>query len=1191
MGIQVKATKMGVAEVHKEMCPGGSLKPSIRELIRRQGGYWIATTDSVADAEYTKRVTAMRAAVASEPAFEQAEFDYYDAQRLADWTNQHPGVVAWLRLQLGRPLQGWKGHGQWADPRGGMDRPFVLDEKHRFSDPMDRERSLSLVQGLVRVRQVLSVGGRSVRLTGLSGVGKTRFAQALFEESAAPDALSADLAVYTDTAYSPDPSPLALLDELVGARRRAVLVVDNCGAQLHRELTERCKVSELVSLLSIEYDIREDLPPETQVFQLDAGSPELIEKVIAQQFPQITQVNARKITEFAEGNSRVAIALASTMSTSDSLAGLSDRELFDRLFWLGKQPQEELKAAAEACSLVYSFNGEELDGELKQLATLTGESALVLYRRVSDLEQRGLAQKRGPWRAVLPHAIANALAADALKNLPPAVIHQLLVEPQGRLLRSFSRRLGYLHASSNATQIVRGWLSEGGLLGDVTGLPPLLMEVLMNVAPVDPASTLRAIKRGITGPRASELLIEPSQLRSRLVKMVRLIAYEPTLFEDCLDVLVQVVRSEPEDAQDNSTRDLIASMFMLYLSGTHATLKQRANWIRSALSSGDPLLSSIGMKALSAALQAHHFTSYHEFEFGARLRDYGAYPRGKDVREWFATFIDLAAHLTQGDGACAEGARDLLAQHFCSLWTHARMADELEAAIGPLLAAGWERGWLAIRETMRFDGKGLPPDLQARLTRLEERARPQTLLGSVKAIVLSGHRAAVDVDYADGENPSSAYARAEQRARELGRLVAVDPDSFKKVLPQVVADQQGRQWAFGVGLGDSAADAFACWAALVEAFEATPEDQRNVQVLRGFVAGMFERDRKTCDCILDGALVRPSLATFFPALQMSVALDERACERLLISMDNPAVSALEFQCLSLGRTTQPLEDERLAELLQRLSIKPNGLLVVIDILYMHIYDNPNAVGPLTTAVARDVVANAPLGDSNRRHDHELAAVIEAFAAGPDGEASARKMLTAVRAAIERRSLSGYDAPEMLAALFCAQPQLALDALIGDPDESEAFYRRHSALAGGHRTSAIAKVPIDDLLSWCKAGSEARWETVAALLPAFETAGGGIGDPEAATPRWSLQAVALLRDAPSPEKVAQALVELVEPSSWSGSRAEAIRRRLPLFDALAEILGDAHAGRVEAWRGQLTQVMNREARCELDEHRTRNERFE
>ncbi|TAM48876.1 MAG: hypothetical protein EPN57_27065 [Paraburkholderia sp.] len=1182
VGFQVKATKMGPSEIRNEMCPGGLLRPAIRELIQDRGAYIIATSDSAADGEYKKRVAAMKAAAASDSDYEHAEFDYYDARRLADWANRHPGVVAWVRSQLGRPLQGWQPHGQWANTRSGNPQPFLPDGKHRLSDPHDRERSFPLVDGLIHVRRLLQIGGSSVRLTGLSGVGKTRFAQALFEQSAAPESLPASLAVYTDTSYSPDPSPLAVLEDLLASHRRAILVVDNCGSQLHNQLTARCKVSDQVSLLTIEYDIREDLPLETNVFQLEAASSTMIERVIEQQFPQISQVNVRTITEFADGNSRVAIALANTMDSNDSLAGLSDRELFDRLFWLGKEVQDELKAAAEACALVYSFDGEDMEGELAQLAALAGESALALYRRVSELQKRGLAQQRGRWRAVLPHAIANTLARQALEAIPYTLIEQRLVAGQERLLRSFSRRLGYLHTSGTAISIVRKWLSSGGLLGDPAGLSPLLLDVLINVAPVDPRAALQAIERAVKGPQSAELLALSNASRSRLVRLVRSIAYDEELFEECLDVLVAFARAEPEDRKTESARSVIASLFTVYLSGTHASTRQRADWIRKAVESHDTQLQAIGLQALSSALECQHFSSHYGFEFGARPRDYGASPRGKAVREWFETFIQLTAEVARGHDHLAESALDLLGQRFRSLWTFAGMADALEAVVGPMLDTGWERGWLAIRQTMQFDGERLPVNMRTRLSELEARARPQTLVGRVKAVVLNGHSAGVD--FADGESAADGYETAERSARELGELVAADPVAFATLLPLVVANKQGRQWMFGAGLAAGAKSLKDYWAALVEAFASTPEDQRNVQVLRGFLSTAFERNRPLFEQILDEAMDHSSLVKWVPVLQLSAPLDDRGCLRLLASLDSPAVPAWVFQHLSFGRATQTIRDERLAQLLQRLSIKPDGLSVAIDILYMHVHDNPKPIGARLNEVARNLIAHAPFSKSHR-HDHELAGVIAKFLIGANGEPAARRLLTAIREGFDNYTLSRYELPETLTALFRAYPSIALDILVGDePDAEDAYFRRR-ALAGGRRSSALADLPIEALLEWCRGGASERWMLVAPLVPAFESA------DDQSTPRWSKQVLALLQHSPSPIQVAESIVNLIEPTSWSGSRAEIIRQRLPLLDQLAAVLGLEHADQIARWRSNLTQTMERETRRELDEHRARNERFE
>lgn len=1182
VGFQVKATPMRPADIQREMCPGGVLRPSIRDLIQAGGAYVIAASDLVADEAYQGRVDAIKTAAGLSDAA-GVTLDYFDARRLADWTNHHPGVVAWVRSRLGRPLQGWQPFGPWAST-SAPGAAFFADEKLRVTDPLDRENKLSLVDGLTQVRRTLKKGGRSVRLTGLSGVGKTRFAQALFEEGAAPGALPEDLAVYTDTAHSPTPSPAAVLDELMAARRRAILIVDNCGAQLHNQLSARCRSSDRVSLLTIEYDIREELASETNVFHLEAGSKELVEHVLQQRFPHISQVNQNTIARFADGNSRVAIALAQTMKRHDSLAGLNDDELFDRLFWLGKEVNQDLKVAGEACSLVYSFDVDNTDGELAQLAALADLKPLALYRHVCDLEERGLAQRRGPWRAVLPHAVANRLAARALATIPTALIERQLVQSQDRLLRSFSRRLGYLHRSPDAVAIVRRWLAPGGLLEDLSELDELKLNVLENIAPVDPAATLEAIQRAINGSRGEELLASSSFARVRLVRLVRLIAFDDDRFDACLALLLRFASAEPEENRSDSTRSVISSLFQIYLSGTHATTQRRAAWVRELLGSGNEGLRSIGLAALNRALECHHLSSHYTFEFGARVRDYGAYPRGPAAREWFETFIQIAVDITTQGGPASGHSANALASHFRSLWAVAGLHDSLEEAAGTLGARGWERGWLAMRQTLAFDGKALPPTSHARLVRLEQAARPKTLVGQIKAIVLSSHSAGVD--FADGEPAVEGYERADKCARELGELAAADNDTLAVVAPLVVANAQGRQWQFGEGLASSTPSLEATWTLLVTAYEATPPGERNVQVLRGFLCGTYKRDRTMFDRLLDASMTRTSLIEWIPVLQLSADLDERGCDRLLAAINHPNVPAWVFRYLAFGRATEPMPGHRLAELLDRLSIKPDGLAVALEILRMHLYGEPESVGPQLTTCAHTLIANAPLNRHDHGLDHALGDLIKRFLLGSDGEAPARALLGRIHEAIGNFTISRYDFTDTLKALFKVQPTLALDALVGDVvEEDETGYAWCDMLPGGRLSSALMDIPADALIAWCRAGGTDRWTRVAQLVPAYETRA------EGAPLEWSDLVKTLIANAPNPAAVAGVIVDALIPTSWSGSRAEIIRQRLPLLDDLKTLVGPAHEAEITKWRRHTTEVMEREARRELEEHRSRNERFE
>ena len=160
-----------------------------------------------------------------------------------------------------------------------------------------------------------------------------------------------------------------------------------------------------------------------------------------------------------------------------------------------------LLSIAQTCSLVYSFDGEKLEGdeaELPILGSLIGKSGDEVFAAAAELRQRQLVQARGPWRAVLPHAIANRLAATALQKIPRQKLLSALVDqaPE-RLLQSFSRRLGYLDSSKEAREIVEGWLAPDGLLADVANFNELGRAMFENVAPVAPGAVLSALENAL----------------------------------------------------------------------------------------------------------------------------------------------------------------------------------------------------------------------------------------------------------------------------------------------------------------------------------------------------------------------------------------------------------------------------------------------------------------------------------------------------------------------------------------------------------------------------------------------------------------------------------------------------------------------------------------------------------------------
>jgi hypothetical protein len=196
-GFQVKKPDMPRHKVPPEMRPKGKPRQVIQELASLSGAYVIVSGKADAtDSRLTELRAAMRDAVADVANADALELDFYDRDRLARWVREHHGLIAWVRERIADPIQGWQPYGDWSKSRA-EGSAYLLDETARLHDhKARREGGLPVEQGIARIREVLSRPRGVIRLVGLSGTGKTRLVEALFDDRIGSHALDPALAHY-----------------------------------------------------------------------------------------------------------------------------------------------------------------------------------------------------------------------------------------------------------------------------------------------------------------------------------------------------------------------------------------------------------------------------------------------------------------------------------------------------------------------------------------------------------------------------------------------------------------------------------------------------------------------------------------------------------------------------------------------------------------------------------------------------------------------------------------------------------------------------------------------------------------------------------------------------------------------------------------------------------------------------------
>lgn len=1196
---QVKKSSMARAAILNEIQPNGKLRPSIQTLINNGGAYIIVSSgDSVADASLKERINAMKEATAND-----FHVDFFDQNRVATWVRVYPALILWVRAKIGRQLTGWQPYGNWARAAGGIDEEYLIDDGLRLrDDTQNHNPNISVQDGIARMRQRLATPKANIRLVGLSGVGKTRLVQALFDSRIDENALPQNVVFYTDLADSPNPSPEQLAEQLIAENARALLIIDNCSPELHRKLSFICaSQNSHLSLLTVEYDVRnEDFSDETNVFHLEPSSNELITKLISKSFTHISQVDARTIAEAAGGNYRIAIALANTVKKGDNLTGLTDIQLFKRLFDQQQAKNDGLMLSASALSLVYSFNGEDTESdraELKTLAALIDKKPSEVYRDIAELQRRDLIQSRSVWRAVLPHAVANMLAKYALESIPKdTLINAFLTCGSERLIRSFSRRLGYLHNVPQARAIVQELMKEDGWIGDVRNLTKFGMDVFENLASNAPEEALKAIERAARADESKQFLTRENPHFIYFVQTLRSIAYEKEYFKRCVELICAIALTEQEGENNNSVRSVLKSLFSAYLSGTLTEEAERLEVIESLLQSPDKQKQKMGLTLLDAALEAWHFSSAYGFSFGGRKRGYGYLPRGKQVTSWYTVFIATAEKIALSNDWQSVRAREILAQRFRGLWVSAHMFDVLEkTALNLHKSRPWNEGWVSVREALKFDKDERAPETTTRLRALEKILSPHDLEQRCRIYIFSGGHTLYFVDDLDDNgNVSAKLGRSEEIALDLGVQLGGNQEIFQKLLPDLTLPaQRGSPNYFGtLGRGLVQTDnKKEIWTALKEQLLKTDPDKRNPGVLIGMVLGARQSDPDLAEAWLDEVLQDSVLGHWLPCFQHPI--DQRGLERLHEALDKNLSDLWFYQQIAYGRAHEVISDDDLSGLIEKISTKEGGHYVALEILNMRFSRTkseaeelpPHSESLLTAA--RELLVKHPFTDKSHRagSDYSLSQIAKECLKGEDGAVFVTELSKKLVIELNAYKIYTHDYPQLLNSFAEAQPKAFLDAFLGDGVEGARTYGLFSHDFERDR-NPIDYISDDVLIAWCEENPERHYPIIASVVKAFDDPEG-----ESTQAQWKPITHILFEKAPDLEKVLNEISENIRPSGWSGSLATILQRRLSLFPQLL----NHPDSRISAWARKVYENLQiaipKITNQEMEWSRERDEQFE
>jgi hypothetical protein len=1095
---QAKATAMPPAECAKELFQRktGRLKHRVQEVLEKGGAYVLFNGRPLTQTKIEDRrsaiLTALREQTQIDP--DACHIDVFDANKIAQWVCDYAALCTFARLKAGHdtPL-GLKNWDQWAeDPT--LQNPFVHVESNR-----------NLI-GLLT--QYLGQPQASIRMTGLSGLGKTRLAlEALGPISGnGPEGSIiglSHLVLYHDAMVDDGVSIVPFASQLCSQKSRGILVVDNCALEVHHLLHKEIKRrGSGLTLLTMDFDNRPTDFADHAICLTPTEQAPVVKEIVRQSCPGLAESDVERIVKFSDGFPLLAVLLGLKRTKGEAqLSGLTDDLLLGRLLW-GRGSRDTRDERVLRTLALFGRLGVE--GEVRPQMDMAaqraaGVASLDFYETVLRYERRGLVERRQRFARLRPKPLAVRLASDWFRSQPPESIAACLADLLASDLRlQLLQRLPELDTVPEAKSVVailcrtpHPWTGPDGLNS------PADLEVLGAFAEIDPLPVAELLGR-LAAALTTDGFRSIREGRRTLVPILEKLCFWGETFPPAARLLLSLAATENESWANNATGQFL-QLFHVLLPGTKASLRERLAFLEQELPTGDTEKQAILIKALGSALESTDFSRTAGVERqGTRYADsdYRAETR-KEIFDYWRRCITLLEGVALSGCVGEVLAREELARHLGRLLLTEVFQEVAEVATK--VAAGCRGYWPAALESVHWVllySKDQLSDRQAAVvSSLEALLRPLDLENEIRQSV--GDRARFDVRIGVDGNITDLSA---ERAAQLAERLAGQTTDWNYIAGLLVHGRQHQGSHFGWKLGKVLPQGHRFPNYLLEALERELPEKGDISVLAGFLAARSNAERTAVKRRME---LRPALGGYLVPLAALVKPSVTDLKRIVRLLERGAVTPSQVRSLNPFRFNH-LPSSKVSRFCTQLARGWRDLRPIALSILCAWYDKKPRRWALVRAAIRDSLATKGIFADTLKDDllssAYLREALEKLLTEGD-DALARHMAREVVAICgQRREFrNDFEVASIVEVLLrnaapVVWPEFG-HVLLGR--QRQSYWRLETVLEGeaaldddkDRRAAPIQLIPADMLLEWCSDNGNEAAAVLARLIPTVQTSAG------------------------------------------------------------------------------------------------------
>lgn len=1119
---QCKATKMFPKDTGKEVVTkdGKDINPSVDEVLSSGGAYIVFTTQKITKKGKNKRTKAIRESLGSlgKEYAENCVLEIYDASTISKWASCFVSAIVYVLTCVGRPMiRGLKVHSQWSKSTDITSGPFI-----------EVSARTSLMEAIATD---IIKPGTAIRLTGLSGLGKTRTAfQALDNED------TRHLVVYCDKNSVKDIE--ATLADWVTLGLRAVLVVDNCDLRTHQALLKEVTYEESkISLLTLDYSSDKASEP-TKMLDLKRLSNEEISTILKQHFGSPSDLD--RISRFAQGFPQIAILLANSRLSDDPRAGeLSDDALLHKMLWGNEERNEDYFKILCACSLFDFFGvSDEVENQMEYISELINMDPGVVYGCIQEFTKKGILDRRNRYVQVVPKPLAVRLAGSWWENTREKKQREFIGNLPPDLIDSFCRQIGFLYFHENVKKLTDELCGNQGPFGNAGVIFSALGSKLFRaLVEVNPGATSRALYLALLKEKTENVLEITGDARRNLVWALEKLCFHQHIFKESGWSLFKLAVAENETWGNNAT-GIFCQLFRPFLSGTGADFSDRLAVLSRGLNTKDVLSYSLIIKAASGSFKIRHVTRTVGAEHQGLTSSISEYKPSTwgEIHNYWKNITLIIEKIFSESPLHLEEIQSLISS---SLW---EVVTEAGAGLlfDPIIRQITDRhgkDWPRLKETINTiieHTKQLRSEDRALLESWQKILEPdkENLEERISAIVINPPDEVREVE-------GKIVDISDHNASILGEELANELDSLSPYLDLLNNGTPKRASVFGYALGVHSKEP----KVLVDKVCHSLEDSKtpNLSLLVGILRGVSQKSLASWESLISEVISIDSLRNQTVFIISTGRFNKGHLDLLVSNVKQKLIEPHTLNQLRYGSVTAHLSEEDISAFVHELSEISEELIwpaFGILFMFMHGRESSEVVKDELMELALKVPFSRNLS-SFQGDTYQWCSIAKMFI--PIDRSFSENILEKIlssRTTIDDYSLSTHVFASVMAEIL-KQHGTSLWSMIGDAIISSNPLERYrlKIFFGGldglmnRPPSSINLVDHQLIIDWCEKNSDIGPEFVASCIDIFDSFGSDSGIDK--TPNKLF--VLLLEKFGHREKIRQTLAANMTSGGWTNSR--------------------------------------------------------